>query len=841
MKRTPLRAGRLAGCVVLALAVRAAAQQEFPRAEPVVPKAVPVSTNAPVPAPQPQPTPAAAPAEEPASPAAGAMEATTPDAAAVPDPIAVLDGLRKLASGRQWEALSERATAFLQEYPDSDARDEVLYRLGEARRGLKDDAGAEARFREVIDAHAKSPWAPFARIRVGEILLQRGDAEKALPFFESAASDAKTAGGRLNAHFLSAVALGKLGRPKDARPHLEQVVAQETDNPYRATAWYELARLKDGAGDADGALAAYRRVLDAPGASAAVRADAGLRAGNLLLRRRREDEAAKVFEAVRATGHEPARVIADLGLLRVRFAQGRHADVLAAWEQLKERVPESARPGALYCVANAQRLSGQLGVAAETYAVLLAIKPEPRESEGSAYERLMCLAQMKSPDVESASAQFLDRWPSSEHGDAVRYLRARQLFARRDFAAAAPLLEAVVKSGKPANVQESAQYDLAQTLMALGRDEAAAAAFERALSRYPEAPGAADALYRQGALLDRLGRDPEAIDVWGRLAQRFPEHPGNQTALLRRGLMLANAKRWQEARSTLDQLVKRFPKTADLAQARYWRGRAALELQQWDAAERDLEWARKENAAMFAGPALGALYAQAVARGDRDRIALYAEQWDDWVTEHPKEGERVPAATWFWLAQQYENAKKFDQAEKFHTRVVRSDDTKLRPFAQLGAGRAQLEQKRFANAVMSYEAYLAENPAMTNSPAVLMPLGQAQLGAASWLAAATTAERLLALAPEGPGSAEARMLQADAAAGSGNHAHAARLYGLLATIVQDDPNLTPRALARAVECHRRAGNTTQAAEYEKQLQARFPNAPRPPGLTAPAPPPKTGG
>jgi TolA-binding protein len=47
-------------------------------------------------------------------------------------------------------------------------------------------------------------------------------------------------------------------------------------------------------------------------------------------------------------------------------------------------------------------------------------------------------------------------------------------------------------------------------------------------------------------------------------------------------------------------------------------------------------------------------------------------------------------------------------------------------------------------------------------------------------------------------------------------------------VLHDDPVVTPKALAKAVDAYRRAGNPAEAQKALEELRKRFPNVPLPP-------------
>ena len=88
------------------------------------------------------------------------------------------------------------------------------------------------------------------------------------------------------------------------------------------------------------------------------------------------------------------------------------------------------------------------------------------------------------------------------------------------------------------------------------------------------------------------------------------------------------------------------------------------------------------------------------------------------------------------------------------------------------------------------------------------------------------ADEAMLLQPEGAINGEARILSGDLLFSGQDYASAAKAYMTVA-VLYDDPVLTPKALARAVEAYRKAGNLEEARKTSEELRSRFPGVPVP--------------
>ena len=86
----------------------------------------------------------------------------------------------------------------------------------------------------------------------------------------------------------------------------------------------------------------------------------------------------------------------------------------------------------------------------------------------------------------------------------------------------------------------------------------------------------------------------------------------------------------------------------------------------------------------------------------------------------------------------------------------------------------------------------------------LLALSPAQLGLRDFGSARNSAESACALQPEGKLNAQGRIVLGDIALAQNDHREAARTY-MSVSVVFDDPQITPKALEKAVRAYQKAG------------------------------------
>ena len=98
--------------------------------------------------------------------------------------------------------------------------------------------------------------------------------------------------------------------------------------------------------------------------------------------------------------------------------------------------------------------------------------------------------------------------------------------------------------------------------------------------------------------------------------------------------------------------------------------------------------------------------------------------------------------------------------------------------------------------------------------------------------ASSLTDEAMLLQPEGPINAQARILSGDLLISRQDYAGAAKAY-VTVSVLSDDPVQAPKALVKAIDAYRRAGNIAEAEKTIAELQKRFPNTPVPPKYKEP--------
>jgi TolA-binding protein len=293
------------------------------------------------------------------------------------------------------------------------------------------------------------------------------------------------------------------------------------------------------------------------------------------------------------------------------------------------------------------------------------------------------------------------------------------------------------------------------------------------------------------------------------------------------GLIYARGGPPDEAQmvSTFRALLDKFPQSPLRALAAFTVGDSLFKNRDYAGAERYLLEARTWDAKTWMEPATQRLALGAYGLKNRDQGLAYVKQYEALpLPADPlaRQSARLPAALYYWLAEEARKSGDDEQAETFYARVTSHPDPgDLLAGAWWELGQVQSQRKEWSGAVASYEKYRQLKPETKDATVVLLALGRAELGAADTDAAKTLGQQALLQEPEGPNSAAARMLLAETALAAHSNAEAARMFATLAVLF-DNPKITPQAMARAADAFQAAGDTASATLWREKLQAKYP-------------------
>ena len=781
----------------------------------------PTSTSLPTAASTPTATSASQPSYAPASDPSGSIRiAPVPSS----DPAAQAAAQLALADGfysrkQPGAAVPEYEKYLVMAPKNAEGRERAIYRLGESQRQMGSSSAAEATFLRLISEHPSGQFVPSASFRLGEFREAQGNYPNAADNFTLTAKSATDPAIRLAATYHQALCLEKSGRSKEADPLFRSLLtspkegeknANPAENDYRVPILLHLGETAAGAGNKEKALEYYLQIISAEGDGEAF-GEAAIRAAQLQADLGKPDEARKLFDKVlsaKNTGHW--RDIATLGTLRLAALSGDEEGVLKYSANALAADSEN-KPEILLLRANALRKKGLNAKALELYDTIQREYPGSTAAGQAPFQRLLALHATRNPGLLTEIDQYL--LTASDPSDRARaeLLKAEETLRQGKYTDAALLYHRIHTENLPPSAKPDILYKVAWALLQAGDTANGMISLNRFLETYPDESRAPAAL-AQRALIKQQQKDFEgALTDFGQLAERYPKATERELALQQKALLLGQLQRNPEMVATFAQLLGDYPKSTAAAQAHYWIGITALDEKNYPKALTELTLARSGDQKQF---------------GERAGLRiLLCNYYLGNASEAAKEAAAlkptlIPPEVGRWLGQKSLDAGENAKAERFLAPLVKdglpgASDPDIQ--GMLATSLTAQGKYREAQAPAAICLKMARDP--VSRAKALLVAAEIQRSIRNLQEATSMAEEAMLLQPEGPVNAEARLLSGDILASKQDYNAAAKAYMTVAAL-NDDDALARRALTKAAEAYRKAGNAAEAQKTLEELRNR---------------------
>lgn len=718
----------------------------------------------------------------------------------------------------------------------AEGRERALYRLGESQRLMGTTLAAEESYRKIVAEYPEGQFLPAASFRLGELREAAGDPLGAIERFAIAAKGSPDLPVRLAAAYHEALCLLITGRREDADTLFLWVAGQgspspdkASPNPYLAPSLLQLASGAATAGKKEQAIAYYNRVIALtrgdPGGEAL--AEASLKAAVLQSELGHASEARKLFESVAsAKGNDSWREIAALGALRIASQSGDDDGVIRLSDAALSG-DGGSKPDILLLKGDALRRKGRYPAALEAYDTILREYPSSTASAKAPFQRLLVLHATGDPGLSDEVDHYLVT--ASDPADRARaaMMKAEATMKKRDYPSAAALYRSINAADLPLSLRSDVLYKEAWALLQSGEKDSAESALTRFTETYPDEERTPAALAQRGIIRKERKDFAGALADFTMLSERYPKAAERELALQQKALLLGQLQRNDEMVEAFTLLLHDYPKSTATPQAHYWNGWAALEKKDYVKALAELSAARDGDPKQF---------------GERAGLRILL---CDYYLDRPENaaGEAaslrpglVPPEVGRWLGGKSLDEGNNARAERFLAPLAKegmpgASDGELQ--AMLAAALTAQGKYREAQQPAAACLKLARDP--SSRARALLAGADIQRALKNFKEASSMTDEAMLLQPEGPVNAEARLLQGDIQAARQDQLSAAKTYMTVA-LLNGDEEIVRKALTRAAEAYRKAGDTEEARRTLEELHKRFPDAPvspSPKGISKP--------
>ena len=805
--------------------------------EPEIPKARPVKKPAPAAAPAgetpgvPHLPPAATPRPPKLMPEGGARQPVaelpepgdivvgrgTPPTTADQVQLQYADGFYARKLFRDAAAEYER---YLDQFPKAPALDRqaAYYRLAECYRQTGAVNNAKANYEALLANFTAGDFIGYAAYRLASMQYEERNYRDALQSYRRASVRLVQPVLIYASRFFVGRCYEALSQKAEARQQYEDLAKVVENNPFRDASRLSTGRMYADAGLREQALKWLQPLADET-TNGQIKAEALARSGLMQVDLGRPDEAAKTFDLALALPEIAAwkDTIAMAGF-RILYDKKDYKGVLERYQAggAGTGLKIESKLNVLVTVADSQRELKMRDDAMATYALIAREFPATPQAREAAYARLVMLYDAGDERLVNEVNAFLTDNPTATQVDRVSLMKAEALFKAGDFEHAAPIYQIVIGKTKalPGNFKGEATFKLGWCWMQLGQFDKAVETFTTFLRDFSTHAKVPTALAQRGSAQVQLRQYAAAQKDFAELISRHPKAKEREFALENLSLIHGQLGDQAKMAETFDILLKEFPQGAASAKANYWVGRTAFERKNYKKALPHLEQARKLDKEQFFERSslaiMACLYNLEEVDATEKEIEFYKKNGGKAAT---------PSDVIRWLGQKSYERGEFDRMEKFLPELVARKEAVGGDYLLLARGRAKLG--KFKEAVESFDQYLALAKDPVPRVAGMIEKADAQIGLKDWRGAETTVKEGLNLATEGRYNGELRLRAGDVEAGHGDMKKALQTYEAI-PVTLDDEEVSPRALERMLEIHKKLGDADEVKRLENQIRSKYP-------------------
>ncbi len=741
--------------------------------------------------------------------------------------VQLLRGHCDLATAKFDEAAASFAT-LVARYPDHDSADDGAALRAEALyRGGRFDASVEAAD-DLIDGWPDSPLRERTELFGGMAELARGNVDEASARFESMLERYPEGQHSAQATLLLARSLHQGGEAQRAVAQYRRVVDRSID-AYLPEALVGLGQLLHQAGAGDEAALLLDRMLE--GYPDDQLADAArLQRARIYFDENEYDDARPLLEAVAQSEDEGLRDDAAYWLAKCDLREGGNAEAADALSSAIQRYPDSELLSEMtYDRAIALTRAGADESAIVALELFRSEYPDHELAPDALYTQASIEHQLERYDESlELCRRFLDRFDDHRLAAPAMFLLGENHFLSGRFDEAADAYTALLETEDADEFRDRATFRLGMSRYRQDRFELAQPLLE-SVTRGAETPE----VFRPAllALGDGLFEDGQWAAAESTLSEYLAfglDQPAADDALIKRGLARQRQGNPEGAIEDYDALLAGFEDSTHRLQAEFERGQALVELERWDDAE--------------------ASFTVVLAQGEDSRFAPHAMNHLGVISQ--RNGDFSQAAEWFGRAGAsggeelevqalYERGRALLAAREYVDAAgVLAGVAEEHPDHPSAAPAQAYRVIALARADRIDESLAAmESLESDGLESIEMPLRQSALYEKAWClleqgndsAAGEAYRDLLATEPDASLRAYALLDLAGIEMRAGNHADAAPMLEETLSIGQSasaemDPSLAERATYRLAACRLEAGRYSDVVDLLDEFHSQYPES-----------------
>jgi tetratricopeptide (TPR) repeat protein len=711
---------------------------------------------------------------------------------------------------------------YLRLFPNHKNAEAASYYLAECYFNTGKVREALVTYKNIVTKYKSGPYVAVSTYRLARDYYSKGEYMSAAEHFGMTAGFSADPADKTKAYYYQAEAFMKAKKPDLATPLYRKVSDAEGINPFREDAALSFGKLSLKAGDYQGSLSAFEKLID-PNQTEDIKAEAAYLAGIAANGLKKTDVAEKYFKMSILSDSKKWKGRAQTGLMSIRFELMDYKGVIEVLKRGKFEMSDNFKSKQGFLAGHSYFKLGQFGSAIDHFIDVEIHGKGTDDAFKAGYYKLLCFYNIKNTSIPDKVDHFLEGYAVNNGRHKFIHqallMKAETLFAKRKYDEASKVYAAIGTDLIDEKYLAELLFRRGYCLSKVGNFAGSANSLTVFVESFPENPKVSEALIIRASSYAKLENKAKALRDYDHVIKNSKNLQHTAIALQKSGVIQFHDRKYDDMIARYKKLVENHPDLDEkiLANANYWICRAYFKLKKYQPGLKYLEDSWKlDNVTFIKQISMLRVIGHFSLKSHRE-----TENAVD-IAEKAGLQEKIPLAVYRWLGEFYYNNFDYKKAAAQLEKGIEKGPASATPIAIWRyLSKAQLQNGQHQEAFISVSNLLSieEDPARVVDALVDKAKIQMELGKDG--DAKRTAETALEMNPTGRIQAELLKVIGDFHYRIGEPEKAANHYVLL---VESGKDLSshPQILDRLAECLAKAGNVAEAKRYADQLKATYP-------------------
>jgi len=711
---------------------------------------------------------------------------------------------------------------YLRQFPDHKNAEAGNYYLAECYFNTGKVRESLIVYKRVVIQYRSGPYVAASTYRLARDYYSKGDFMTAAKHFGMTAGFSAVPADKTKAFFYQAQAYIQAKKPELAIPIYGKVANAEGTNPFRETAALSYGKLSLKAGDYQGSLSAFEKLI-IPNQSEDIKAEAAYHAGVAANGLKKIDIAEKYFKMSMLSNSKKWKGQAQTGLMGIRYVLKDHRGVIKILSRGKFELSDGFKAKQGFLVGHSYFKLEQFASAIDHFIDVEIHGKGTDDAFKAGYYKLLCFYNIKNANIPDKVDRFLEGYAVNNGRHKFIHqallMKAETLFAKRKYDEASKVYSAIGTDLIDEKYLAELLFRKGYCLSKVGNFAGSANSLTIFVEKFPANLKVSQALIIRAGSYAKLENKAKALRDYDHVIKNSKNPQHTAIALQKSGVIQFHDKKYDDMIDRYKKLVEDHPKLGEeiLANANYWICRAYFKQKKYKLGLRYLEDSWKLDKVTF-------LKQISMLRVIGHFSLKNHEETENAVAiaENAELQKKIPLAVYRWLGEFYYNNNNFKKAAAQLEKGIEKGAAIATPIAIWRyLSKAQMQNGQHQEAFISVSNLLSIEEDLPRIVDALLDKAKIQMELGKDGDAKRTAESALEMNPTGRIQAELLKVIGDFHYKIGEPEKAANHYVLL---VESGKALSsyPQILDRLAKSLAKAGNAAEAKRYADQLKAIYP-------------------